>query len=101
MGREKRNLVELESSIRELAAAREEKGRELAGIKEELLKDDQEQASLELKSKEGEEEEKRLTENWRRSRPSGRKSPPNWHRRKRPYGTWKTGAAKLPPPPTV
>src|SRR5690606_5580866 len=44
------------------AAAREEKGRELAGIKEELLKDDQEQASLELKSKEGEEEEKRLAE---------------------------------------
>lgn len=56
------SLWELESSIRELASAREEKGRELAGIKEELLKDDQEQASLELKSKEGEEEEKRLAE---------------------------------------
>ena len=55
------NLVELESSIRELAAAREEKGQELARIKEELRKADQEEASLAVKTKEDEEEEKRLT----------------------------------------
>lgn len=55
------NLVELENSIRELAAAREEKGQELARIKEELLKAGQEEASLTVRTKEDEEEEKRLT----------------------------------------
>ena len=55
------NLVELENSIRELAAAREEKGQELARIKEELVKAGQEEASLTVRTKEDEEEEKRLT----------------------------------------
>jgi chromosome segregation protein len=45
------NLLELANSIRELAAAREEKGQELARIEGELIKEDQEQASLEVKTK--------------------------------------------------
>ncbi|NLY89243.1 MAG: chromosome segregation protein SMC [Firmicutes bacterium] len=55
------SLWELENSIRELAAAREEKEQELARIKGELLKEDQEQVALEIKTKQDEEEEKRLT----------------------------------------
>ena len=93
----KRVLWELESSIRELAAAREEKGR-IAGIKEELLKDDQ----------------NRHLWNSRAKRVKGRKATrrklaaikAQWQavaaelaQNERPYGNLENGAAKLPPRP--
>lgn len=54
------SLRELESSLQELAAAQDEKEQELAKVKTELLRADQEQVSLVAQTKQDEEEQKKL-----------------------------------------